>query len=137
MLELCNSEAPRETGGILVGRYVDSNRVAKVTEVIGPPPDSTTGLSWFRRGEGNLTERLEALWAEEKYYLGEWHSHPGMPPRPSGLDRLRMRKIQRDPDYDCAVPVLLILGWKLTTAHMGAFAFPLDRSAKRLYLLDS
>jgi len=137
MVELSSTEAPRETGGIFVGRYVDSNRVARVTEMIDPPTDSESALSSFWRGEGNLAEQLKALWAEGKYYLGEWHSHPGMSPRPSGLDRQRMQKIQRDPDYNCAVPILSIIGWGLAADHVAVFAFPPDGPAERLNRVDT
>ncbi|PQJ36790.1 hypothetical protein BSZ35_00095 [Salinibacter sp. 10B] len=127
ILSLGQEAAPAETGGILVGQYVNSNRVAEVSKVIGPPPDSTGGRYWFERGKRGLSERLNALWDDGVYYLGEWHTHPDKSPRPSVTDRTHMCKIQRSESYDCAVPVLIVVGGRIMRRDISAFTFPQDR----------
>lgn len=124
ILSLGQEAAPSETGGILVGRYVDSNHVAEVSKAIGPPPDSAGGRFWFERGKSGLANRLDVLWDDGLYYLGEWHTHPDMLPRPSITDRFHMRRIQRSASYNCAVPALVIAGRSIARKDMSAFVFP-------------
>ncbi len=44
------------------------------------------------------------------YYIGEWHFHPFMSPVPSGTDLRQIRAIARDRDYQCPVPILIVVG---------------------------
>lgn len=99
-----------ETGGVLIGRYVDNQRTAAVTEVTGPPRGSSWGRTWFNRGRGDLGAVFRRRWLEGTYYLGEWHTHPGGTPDPSQDDVEAMRMIAGNPGYACPEPVLLILG---------------------------
>ena len=111
-----------ETGGILVGRYNDDLNRATVTEVVGPPPDSSAWRTGFLRGVGGLARRLRDLWNSRgrSYYLGEWHFHPSAIPRASPDDEHQMLQIAGDKDYRCPEPILVIVGggpahsWTLT-----------------------
>jgi Prokaryotic homologs of the JAB domain len=110
----CAASWPKETGGVLVGRYNRSLDIARVTRLPLAPPDSTASIVSFVRGVHGLTELFEHLWQRDsdlrEYYLGEWHYHPGQVPVPSSWDDEQMRAIARDGRYQCPEPVLLIVG---------------------------
>ncbi len=112
ILESCRDFAPAETGGILVGRYNDALNCAVVTDASERPPDSRSGRTWLLRGTAGLQSWLDRLWSSSKrrYYLGEWHFHPGGAPEPSPTDIEQMGKIARSPSYECPEPVLLLVG---------------------------
>jgi integrative and conjugative element protein (TIGR02256 family) len=87
VLELSRRAAPKVTGGVLVGYYTEAQDCAVVTEVSGAPPDSRSGKNFFVRGTAGLQWWLNGLWRKERrFYLGDWHSHPGEAPRVSPTD---------------------------------------------------
>lgn len=111
MLAACRRSGRKETGGILVGKYTEDNRVAVVVSASSPAPDSRAGRTWLVRGVFGLRTWLDRLWkSDEGYYLGEWHYHPFSDPRPSWQDVKQMRRIASDAAYQCAEPVLVIIG---------------------------
>lgn len=112
VLNRCRDFAPAETGGILVGYYNDALNCAVVTDASERPPDSRSGRTWLVRGTAGLQGWLDRLWSRSKrrYYLGEWHVHPGATPEPSPTDTKQMAKIARSPSYRCPEPVLLLVG---------------------------
>ena len=81
---------PLETGGALVG-YYDSDTLAVVTDVLGPPADTIHGPRALVLGVAGLAEHFAAIWPGG-YHLGDWHTHPGeSPPVPSDTDHATMR----------------------------------------------
>jgi integrative and conjugative element protein (TIGR02256 family) len=111
ILRHCQESSPRETGGILVGRYSAAQDCALVDNVTGAPEDSQRGRTWFVRGVRGLQTKLDLLWRRnEGYYLGEWHFHPFGSPIPSSVDVEQLQKIARSRFYRCPEPVLMILG---------------------------
>jgi integrative and conjugative element protein (TIGR02256 family) len=111
MVSLCRDAKKNETGGIIAGRYTDARDWAIITELTGPPNDSRSGRTWFRRGIRGLQQLIDRLWQRERsYYLGEWHYHPFASPNVSGTDISQMRTIAGSDAYACPEPILLILG---------------------------
>lgn len=130
---LCTRAEGNETGGILTGFYTPRHDCACVTGVTGPPRDSRTGATWFHRGIVGLQHLLDRLWSEtSRYYLGEWHFHPGASPEPSSVDIAQLRRIAVSPEYRCPEPVLLIIGggpplaWSLRTYVFPKHQEPLE-----------
>ncbi|HEX3126733.1 MAG TPA: Mov34/MPN/PAD-1 family protein [Thermoanaerobaculia bacterium] len=113
LLTFCRQAGPRETGGLLIGRYSAHRDLAVVSHVTGPARDSMAGRTWFHRGVAGLQDLLFQRWRQQEYYLGEWHSHPGAEPVPSGIDADQMRSIACSPGYHCPEPILLIVGGNL------------------------
>lgn len=118
-----------ETGGVLLGRYNSQHTTALVELVTGPPKDSASGKNWFRRGVAGLGQLLTRLWRQERrYYLGEWHFHPGGTDAPSGNDLRQMRSIANDTGYACPEPILLIFaGIPDREWNIGVTVHPRDR----------
>ena len=111
ILDWCRKSGKSETGGILVGRYSDDRRLATITAASAPPSDSRAGHSWLLRGVRGLHSWLERLWKDEAgYYVGEWHFHPFSPATPSRQDIAQMKRIAKSESYQCAEPILLVIG---------------------------
>jgi integrative and conjugative element protein (TIGR02256 family) len=102
---------PGETGGVALGRDSDDYRWAVVEMVTGPPDDSKRFNSVFIRGIKGLQSLLASLWyTQRRYYIGEWHFHPGQSSSPSNRDAEQMMQIAANPKAACPEPVLLIVG---------------------------
>ncbi len=119
MIRLGREKAPRETGGVLVGRASPEGWV--VTHATHAGPDAEEQLSTFRR-DGEFTQGMVNSIFEttggESDYLGEWHSHP-WPVGPSVMDRRAMSTISNSLAYLTPEPLLIIVqksvrsGWRL------------------------
>jgi integrative and conjugative element protein (TIGR02256 family) len=110
MRELVRLALPNETGGILIGRYDDSRRLAIVRCLTGPPRDSTMTPTTFYRGVRGIDALLARAWRRGLYYLGEWHFHPEKRPKASWTDKLQMAEFACTSNMRCPEPILLIVG---------------------------
>ncbi|HBB9854244.1 TPA: Mov34/MPN/PAD-1 family protein [Escherichia coli] len=106
----CVKAGGNETGGILIGKYIENGHIAVVTEATGSPEDSISGRTSWQRGKKGLKALLADRWKEGLWYLGEWHFHPGSSPAPSGADLKAMTDISTTGEYQCKAPLLLIAG---------------------------
>lgn len=89
MKRMYEASPHEETGGCLFGSYDRDSGVVYVYYMIEAPEDSIHTPVSFVRGFGGLTdeyERITTLTYHQVRYLGEWHSHPNMPNRPSTTD---------------------------------------------------
>ena len=99
-----------ETGGILVGRYSNDLLTAEVLSASGPGPHSLLGQFSFTRKAFGLQRELDREFESGRYYLGEWHCHPGGDSTPSCQDIHQMRLISRSEEYNCPEPILMVFG---------------------------
>jgi integrative and conjugative element protein (TIGR02256 family) len=139
MRRLAGEHAPREVGTALVGSYSDDGREATILGLAPITPDSRGARFTFHRGTRGLVSFFVDLFRRSKglsHYVGEWHSHPGGAPSPSGTDDENMLAIARDPMAKCPECVLLILATGQDRAELGAFVYsrirgrtPLSRAA--------
>lgn len=115
---------------MLIGHYTDTLDVARVTDVSGPPADSGSGRTWFRRGVSGLASLLRRHWsgARRTHYVGEWHYHPAVRVDASPEDLQQMRSISESAQFQCSEPVMLILGQcaRGGVRPFKAFVFPKD-----------
>jgi integrative and conjugative element protein (TIGR02256 family) len=133
VLKYCIEAEPLETGGILVGSYSEDHAVAFVSDVSKAPRDSRGGETWFYRGIQGLQSWLFRLWNTDRYYLGEWHFHPGAKPIPSDRDLRQIKEIAESPTYCCPEPVLLIIGgWADSAWEVGVYVSPRGRALTEL-----
>lgn len=133
ILQFCVAADKFETGGILVGHYSKNHDVAHVSDASGPPKDSKSGTTWFRRGLYGMQKWLLRLWKDDHFYLGEWHFHPSARPSPSGTDKTQIKEISDSLPYNCPEPVLLIIGGNLPGAwEIEAYVSPRGGSLVRL-----
>lgn len=136
MLQVCRRSCPDETGGVLVGYYVNRLDCAVVTAATTAPSDSRKGRIWFHRGTYGLQPWLHSLWhRKHNYYLGEWHFHPYAPPLPSPIDAEQMRSIANAPLYHCPEPLLMIIGGDPAAVwSIGVYVFPRGKSSLKFLL---
>ena len=134
VLAHCRGAGDIETGGILIGEYNGQHDCAVVHQVTGPPADSAATRVRFRRGIAGLQQLLDRLWRRDgRYYLGEWHFHPGAAPEPSGVDDRQLVAIAQDRKYNCPEPALLIIGGDPCAAWTAAaFVFPSGANRLRM-----
>lgn len=107
---LCDESNPYETGGIIIGRYSDDGLTAHISEIINSPDDSVKKKAFFKRGINGLQKRLDTLWKDSYYYLGEWHFHPNSSPTPSSSDIEQMISLSQNKKLNCPEPILIIIG---------------------------
>jgi proteasome lid subunit RPN8/RPN11 len=117
----------REIGGVLLGEFVGPGvfRVAEITvqrtggtssTFVRLPRLHAEAIRAFFQRTGHRYERFN--------YLGEWHSHPSYPTRPSGSDIRAMEEILCNPAMAVNFAVLSIV--KIPTAasfEISSYAF--------------
>jgi integrative and conjugative element protein (TIGR02256 family) len=125
MLALAKRHAPNEIGTSLVGRYANNGWRAIVIGLAPLASDSKGSRYQFHRGVKGLRQFYRKLFERfhrQRHYVGEWHSHPGGAPAPSGTDRVNQSAIAADQKTDCPEAILIILGGHLSsTPSLGVF----------------
>ncbi|WP_442914299.1 Mov34/MPN/PAD-1 family protein [Kribbella sp. NBC_01245] len=105
---------PRETGGILLGYFLDGEPTVTVAPVV---PDPRATRIRYRRDARKAARSLRHHLANDKSsllgYLGEWHTHP-VPLGPSGMDRGAIGALAGQGEYDVYLLVLSlgVRGWR-------------------------
>lgn len=111
--------APAETGGVLLGYWVDE-AVVVVTAAIDAGPSSTHSEAGFYPDAEYQARRIADLYeasGRHHTYLGDWHTHPAGGIGLSRVDRRTMRRIGRSSDARCPRPLMAVLAdaldWRL------------------------
>jgi integrative and conjugative element protein (TIGR02256 family) len=104
----------RETGGALLGwRDGDETVVARV---LGPGPRARHGRRSFEpdaEWQNAQGQRIYAQSGRTIAFLGDWHTHPLGPPRPSRQDERTARTLAEDEDFRTPIPLYAIAGRSL------------------------
>lgn len=101
---------PKEFGGLLLGRYINNNKIVLIEDIVLPTKYKSSRY-YFERGSEGLREILERRYNGNPrlIYVGEWHSHPDSPAKPSSTDMNAMRELANDKNVLITNPVLMIL----------------------------
>lgn len=78
-----------ETGGILFGKISQNRKTIFIEKVVTIKGKKLFSLAYIRDGK-KAQKVIDSLWKEtrgELNYLGEWHTHPNIPPIPSQRDK--------------------------------------------------
>ena len=78
-----------ETGGLLFGDFDETLGIAWITNVSGPPQDSTFSAQLFvcgTHGTSDLCQNYEDRTHGIVRYVGTWHTHPVGSAEPSAMD---------------------------------------------------
>lgn len=126
-----------EIGGILMGEQVAPDHF----RIVDFSVDEATGTAaHFVRSPDYHAEALESFFRRTGSdfrrfnYLGEWHSHPSFPVRPSQEDMMSMQSLvngERDIDFSALVVVRLRCFFLLEAA---AYMFVRHRTPSRVAL---
>ena len=116
-----------ETGGLLFGEYDETLGIAWVTNVSGPPLDSTFSPEQFVCGTCG-TRELCAGYERRTHgivrYVGTWHSHPVGAPEPSDTDYRGIAAIFAAAPDQGGSQLMLIVGPTVgQQPRIGAYAF--------------
>jgi integrative and conjugative element protein (TIGR02256 family) len=105
---------PNETGGVLLGTFDMSRRVALVSIALPSPGDSKEWPTVYIRGSAGLqgaVSRAEMMTGGGLEYLGEWHSHPkGANAAASKDDRKALRRLSEVMAEDARPAIMMIVG---------------------------
>ena len=115
-----------ETGGLVFGELNEAAGVLWVSEVDGPPPDSTATADSFTCGVEGTVEAAEARHRRFRASVdcvGSWHTHPTSAPKLSDLDYTAAAQLLTDPTAARRTCLLLILSGHPDTGVIGAYAF--------------
>lgn len=112
MLLCARKHYPNEFGGLLIGFYANGNKDLIITNFLTPKSFKASPVD-FERETKDLQEALKAFYHSypSKYYVGEWHSHPGGGTAPSNKDIKAMKQISECEGVSINKPVLCIIGY--------------------------
>jgi len=115
-----------ETGGLLFGEFNEPARIVWISEVSGPPPDSTASAQGFVCGvEGTQEDNTERKTRTKGAvtFVGMWHTHPVSQPIPSQTDLGAMFDLLVAAENKPRHTLMLIVGDLATTPWIGAYVF--------------
>lgn len=116
---------PYETGGLLVGYWISKKKIV-VTRAIGAGPRAKRGRTWFIPDTRYQRRELARIYEEsgrKETYLGDWHSHPNGPPKPSFQDKRTARQIANYVEARCPRPMMLIIGYDGNVLDLGPYVW--------------
>lgn len=102
-----------ESGGILLGGFIPKEKRYVITEVTVPNETDLSSPTYFVRNYKSAQIIIEKCWTESSgkiNYLGEWHTHGCINPKPSFTDRKLLKMIISDESNVWDEVFMLILG---------------------------
>ena len=128
---------PNETGGVLLGSFDMTRKVALISLALSSPEDSKEWPTVYIRGSAGLRSEVshaEMVTGGGLEYVGEWHSYPrGATATASGEDRNALALLSQVMAEDARPAVMLIVGEGETRLYvrddLGAnrLNYPVDR----------
>ncbi len=116
-LKLMEEESSRakftETGGVIAGTGSIETGKVHISHASLPGPRARATRYFFQHDRKYCQKFLDDLAIQSSGkidYLGEWHKHFELVPRPSGTDVKTLMSIAENSDYHVRRPLLLIIG---------------------------
>jgi integrative and conjugative element protein (TIGR02256 family) len=103
---------PKETGGVLIGSWVNKKEVI-ISDIIGPGPNAIHTYTSFTPDDAYHINVIARIYTEsqcKQTYLGDWHTHPNEKAYLSELDKKTLRKIAGYKPARLTRPLMLVLG---------------------------
>lgn len=101
------------TGGLLLGQFDSTCRIAWVSQATGPPRGSTASSLKIELDPAEVRGFLEECRRQSggmRALIGFWRTHPGGSVAPSEEDRATMRERVASPEWPTTPALLLVLG---------------------------
>ena len=102
---------PKETGGVLLGKFDLNVKKIYASSMLPAPEDSAMSANCFIRGNSGLCEKINEINAKTRAinYVGEWHTHPkGNSHNPSPRDKKTLQSLQTIMGKD-SFPALIVI----------------------------
>jgi integrative and conjugative element protein (TIGR02256 family) len=120
MSDHAGEHLPNETGGMLLGWRLEEQIV--IVALVQAGPRAKHARDRFHPDGAWQQRNLADIYHESGRtitYLGDWHSHPRGPRRPSGADRETAAKVAAEPDARVPEPLTVIVARRRRrfTAH--------------------
>lgn len=112
---------PNEFGGYLIGKYSDDLKCCYVKTFLLPLVYKSSPTGFVASPEGLEKDFANYYQNEKLYYIGEWHSHPYMPPTASATDQKAMIQISEDDCISISNPIMIIIGAYETQYYVSAY----------------
>jgi integrative and conjugative element protein (TIGR02256 family) len=109
----------REAGGQLFGFVTDE--CVNVTKAVGPSSWDERGLFSFRSDPNVAQKAIQRQHKRGLLYLGEWHTHAELIPRPSPSDLHAMQQLMKRSHLNTRALLLVILGLGHPDTDVGAW----------------
>lgn len=110
MIKMCKTARGNEVGSVLIGHYSEDGYSVFV-DGTRPTPVGSIGkrMSFWRssRGLASFFRRLFKKSNGDRYYIGEWHLHPGSSVVPSDRDDRTGESISNDHGSHGVVSIIL------------------------------
>lgn len=100
-----------ESGGILLGKVYANKIIVEAASI--PNKSDKSGRFSFYRNVQRAQKIVEQAWKDsdgEIIYLGEWHTHPEVTPKPSPTDKRLIANMLRDTEMEIEFLILIIVG---------------------------
>lgn len=110
MIKTCKKAQGNEIGSVLVGHYSEDGYSAFVDGTRPMPVGSSGKKMSFCRSPRGVVSFFKRLFQRSKgcrYYIGEWHVHPGCSVSPSATDDRTMASISKDHGSHGIVSIIL------------------------------
>ncbi|MEX0655325.1 MAG: Mov34/MPN/PAD-1 family protein [Phycisphaeraceae bacterium] len=104
---------PEETGGVLLGYWINDGTDVVITKAVGPGPEAghrRYGFTPDHQYQEQEIARFYEASGRRLGYLGDWHSHPEGPTKLSRRDCRTLKRIARFGPARNPWPIMLILG---------------------------
>ena len=116
-----------EASGLLIGHERAEPRQIILDRLTTPQPRDYRTRTRFKRDVKSHQLLLDQEWRSsggKRTYLGEWHTHPEVDPKPSALDRQNNRRIFATATIDMPFLVFIIVGLEKTRIWWSTSAQP-------------
>lgn len=122
IIDIGEQHYPNEFGGFLIGHYSNNQTQLNITDTILPNKYKATPYL-FDRDTIGIEDKLKNYYSQnpQKYYVGEWHTHPNNLPIPSSTDIKAINAITNHKDVSIKNPVMLIIGYNKIKIELGFY----------------
>lgn len=111
LYEEIESQAPKETGGVLMGLISSKDYV--ISHIIGPGPNAIHEKYRFIPDHDYQCDKIEKHFRStsgKEIYLGDWHSHPNASSYLSEQDKITLKDIADFAEAQIARPIMMVIG---------------------------
>jgi len=110
-----------ESGGILIGKHLNSGGRVVIEEMTPPQPTDIQGrCNYFRSmAHNHLAQEIWSKSDGHSTYVGLWHTHPEQKPHPSREDKKDWRNALKKSSYEGRYLFFIIVGQTHTRCWVG------------------